>query len=129
MAESLISTIAALALGAAVGWMIPMKWSTTMKWETEQITQPPVRKSITHGPIMLSVSANDSSHGAWWKYLSMTFGKFSDQSLAQCLDAWPREAIALAREALDKLEATLREERQDEADSEGRSSDSGTECA
>ena len=90
-----------------------------MNWTNETAPQPPRQSAIEHGALRLSVSpyATDPSRGQW-QWCIMSFGSHTEASHKECLKTWPREAIARAREELDKFELLLGEN--DEADLEKR---------
>ena len=81
-----------------------------MNWINETAPQPPRQSSIEHGALRLSVSphATDPSREQW-QWCIMSFGSHSKASHEECLESWPREAIALARKELDELETFLTE--------------------
>jgi hypothetical protein len=73
--------------------------------------------------VQLAVSDAEGQDHETWQYLSLTLGRFSDGGQDECADTWPREAIRLAREAIDRLEAELPPEVQNEANLESGSID------
>ncbi len=58
------------------------------------------------GDLHLSVRAQTDGERVY-QSLMIHAGRFSHRTTAACMAAWPREAIALARETLDKIESEL----------------------
>ena len=119
--DAIYSTLSAFIVGAVVSVLLGMK-GRTMKWETEQPkTEPAARKQIHTGPFYLTVEVQPD--GSVWQYMSYSTGKLVTRQFETCGEKWPREAIALAREALSELEAKLEIER--ETSIQERTADSG----
>ena len=78
-----------------------------MKWETRKTIPAPDESVIESGPIRVAVSPAYNNHSLRWQYFTVTLGHHSGASHAECLQTWPREAIAKARAALDEFEAEL----------------------
>ena len=80
-------------------------------WKT---APPPVPSPTPHSefrrhPIGLSVrQAIDSPDQ--WSFFELALGMSSSKTHAECLKTWPREALALARQALDEFEQYLKEQ-------------------
>ena len=74
-----------------------------MKW-TEEIEPRERRVVMRHGVHMqLAVEYDDAES---WQHFSLSFGVFAkDRTFSECLESWPREAIAEARRRLDEFEA------------------------
>lgn len=85
----------------------PIKKEQAMEWKLDEPTPTP-RLRASHGP--LSISVGLASNGQTWQYVELVDGRHSPKSPEQCRETWPREAIALARQALDKFEETLNAE-------------------
>jgi len=73
---------------------------------TAKQPDPPPRWEITSGPIKLSVR-HSANVDKTWQWLSLDFGYHSENSMAECMQTWPREAIAKARAKLDEFEEFL----------------------
>jgi len=76
-----------------------------LKWDT-------IRPSQEHYSVLRPEQARFSvtdRGDEQWQHFSMDFGEFSKASHDSCCVTWPAEAIALARAALDELEAKLNE--------------------
>jgi hypothetical protein len=94
-----------------------------MKWETETPQQPKLRYRLKGGSdLWLTVS--QEADGSTFRHMTLSFGKICAESADQVVQTWPREALALARAALDKFEAEL--EKQRETTVEGREVVGGT---
>lgn len=78
-----------------------------MTWKTTQPVAPPRESVLESGHIRLSVRKDEADSERTWQYMIMSFGEHRKASHIECLGTWPREAIALARAELDRLEATL----------------------
>jgi hypothetical protein len=78
-------------------------------WTTKPVQKQVLKYEMTHGPISLRVDEPDDAYcsGKVWRYVSLSIGQFSDDSVEKAKENWPREAIAQARAELDKLEASL----------------------
>jgi len=75
-------------------------------WKSE-LPEAVNRSQLETGGDML-ISVTDEKDGTrQWQYLQMSFGAFSEECHEVCKAAWPAEAIAEARNRLDKLEAEL----------------------
>lgn len=78
---------------------------------TKEIPKPTPTKpeaSAECDKIHLKVQpAYGTDDGRLWQWFDCSFGVHSTASLDACCEIWPREAIRLAREQLDKLEAQL----------------------
>ena len=75
-------------------------------WKHETPEPPRPRATLHTGDVSISVS-EDVQSGKRWQYLTMSFGKFSEEGFEDCQASWPKLALTLAREQLDKFEATL----------------------
>ena len=79
-----------------------------IKWETEEPTPQVPRIKLDHGPLTLSITpGNHHNPNELWQWVSVSLGKHTTASRLSCRGTWPREAIALVREALDKFEEEL----------------------
>lgn len=80
-----------------------------MNWDNQT---PHVRQSFVYfnGVIRMSVSDAESDPNKRWQHFQFSFGESSPNSIDECKATWPREALALARKALDEFEATLEAE-------------------
>lgn len=79
-----------------------------MTWKTTKPTQIPADSVIQTPDVRLSVGPAHGTTPEQWQYLDMTFGAHSMRSHNECLETWPKEAIARARKALDDLETLLK---------------------
>src|SRR5574343_1267109 len=95
-------------------------------WKTEVVKAPVELYVVDFGEVRLSISRHkadrpdDVHNGDTWQYVSVSLGRFSKESVESCKVTWPREAIALVRAELDKLEARLNEEHEHETCARGR---------
>ena len=80
-----------------------------MKWE-KQTTPAIEQHAIESGDCTLRVEPHGGLDGRPWRFFSMTFGSTATEDVDECLESWPREAIAKARKELDELEAKLEAE-------------------
>lgn len=76
-----------------------------MKWKTEPPEADREHSVLEFGKVHLSVA--QASNDTRWEHLLLNLGDHRTRSHAECLREWPREAVALARAALDEFEATL----------------------
>lgn len=78
-------------------------------WKTRAPEPQPESSVLECENVRLSVgeARNDPRK---WKYFSMSFGVHTNQPQSDCLKTWPREALQLARQELDRFEARLDEE-------------------
>lgn len=77
-------------------------------WKTTPPAPAKEQSMIECGPVRLHLSDSPCPEaGRTWQHLSLTFGRYSQRTPSDCLDTWPTEAIALARAALDRLEAEI----------------------
>lgn len=71
-------------------------------------SMPVDQHTLRHGPITLTVEPADGiAANTIWQYCRIGFGRHSTATTEECLVSWPRQAIELARLALDDLEAEL----------------------
>ena len=81
-----------------------------MEWVQTPVKSPPQPSwELRHGDVRLSVNPAQL-HGQQWQYFSMSFGEFTHRPDPESLAQWPREAITIARKALDEFEAELEAE-------------------
>ena len=73
-------------------------------WKNETVDVPRARVKSSVGPVDVALTEDDNRT---WQWFMLSFGSYNGHSRDDCCKTWPREAIARAREALDKLEATL----------------------
>ena len=92
-----------------------------MEWKRDKPKPQLPGSKLNCGPISLHVSSEPE--GNRWQHMHMSFGEFSDEPFADCLETWPVRVIALAHEALNKLERELQEQ-DNETTLEGREADS-----
>lgn len=77
-----------------------------INWKTTS-PKPPLPCSVLDiAPVHLSVNSPDDGKRQW-QHLCISFGKYSEDDHGECLKTWPREALRLAREKLDRFESTL----------------------
>jgi hypothetical protein len=76
-------------------------------WQPPTPIPQPNELELRHGPIRLWVGPADGTDELIYQSFSLNFGRHSSASQEQCLESWPAESIALARKALDGLEAYL----------------------
>ena len=76
-------------------------------WKSAPPRPHVAHSEIRSGPVSLSVIALADTDPRQWQFLSLTFGRHSTAPHTECLETWPREALALARQALDECEALL----------------------
>lgn len=81
-------------------------------WKTDKPVESTPSK-LSRGPITLTV---DDSGDQQYQSMILHFGVLSQQSREECLASWPREAIRLAREHLDRFEARMQEQGTHDAD-------------
>ena len=75
-----------------------------MRWTEEQEVHQ--RSFVMRDGVALQISVDDEESP--WAYFSMSFGKFvKDLTFSECLEIWPKEAIAEARKRLDSFEEKL----------------------
>lgn len=90
-------------------------------WKTEVVKAPAEQYVVDFGEVRLSISRHkadrpdDVHNGDTWQYVMVSLGRFSKAPVESCKVTWPREAIALVRAELDKLEANLNVEDEHEA--------------
>lgn len=100
-------------------------------WKKEVITAPTERLVVDLDQVLLSISRHkadrpdDVHNGDTWQYVMVSLGSFNKAPVESCKVTWPREAIALVRAELDKLEARLNEEDEHETCVRGRQVDGG----
>lgn len=82
------------------------KVETMNMWHTEPPEPVAPRSVLWCGAIRLSIGPSQTSP-ALWQYLAMSFGAHTNRSADVSKEAWPREAIRMAREELDRLEEKL----------------------
>lgn len=76
-----------------------------LKWELQQPKPAPEPSMVVEiGNIRLAVTPKT---GECWQHFLMSFGEYAADSTDDCMATWPREALRLAREALDKFESQL----------------------
>ncbi len=77
-----------------------------LDWKQTEVSQQVVGESVINwGNIRLSVSPHPTD--IQWQHFMLSFGEFNSRSHDECVVEWPREAIRIAREALDQLEAKI----------------------
>jgi len=94
-------------------------------WTTETPEPQPVSSTLERGPVSLSVAPANKGDRQWQHFL-LSFGRYhkdvrdedivseiTENDHAECLRTWPREALRLAREKLNKFEEQLNEEEED----------------
>ena len=80
-----------------------------MEW-TETTEKPPQPSWEMKGAdVRVSVNPASDDDGQRWQYFSLFFGRFTDRPDEKSLRQWPREALILARTALEAFEAELDE--------------------
>ena len=81
---------------------------TDLQWKLEPPQQPRNYSSSVCGDVRISIGdAHDDPRQ--WQYIQVCCGRHSTASHDECRQTWPREAIAMARAALDEFEAKLGE--------------------
>ena len=82
-----------------------------MKWVREEPQVRPVERSVlrhgTAATIAVNTASADTADPRQWQYFDLSFGIFSEESHAQCLETWPLASIRMARDKLEQLEAEL----------------------
>ena len=78
----------------------------TLEWKTETPPEPHTKSVLTCGELRLAIW-KDADDEQTYQHAHLSVGQFSDASHEECLKTWPREAIRLIREQLNKLEAEL----------------------
>jgi hypothetical protein len=78
------------------------------KWKT--VTQEPVRRQpakavLDIGHLALTVEEAVKDGESRWQYVSLSFGRFSNDSFEECKESWPAFVIAQIREAMDEWES------------------------
>ena len=78
-------------------------------WKTETPEPRTPRSTMDYGGVTLSISpANDHANpGELWQWASLSLGKHVVAEPSDCLSTWPREAVRMLREAIDKFEEEL----------------------
>lgn len=66
--------------------------------------------TIECGPMRLSVHLA-TVRPEQWQHFALSFGSHSEASHEECLENWPREAIARARKVLDDFETLFKEKK------------------
>lgn len=94
----------------AGGWLIrppAILQKENAMWKRESV--PATENSVIYsGSCRLAVSpATSGDPGKKWQHFQISFGRFTNDDRPEV--TWPREAIGLAREELDALEAKLAE--------------------
>ena len=77
-----------------------------MKWESKT---PEPHCELDHGALRLQVSPAQHRGDEQWQHCSISFGRFSNVTMEDCCQTWPREAIAEARRILNEFESTLQD--------------------
>ena len=80
-----------------------------MQWETQEPELKPPVCVMDRGPIRLTVSDAYRDPLRRWQHLHLHVGQHTTMHADDCLRSWPREALAMARLALDEFEAKLEE--------------------
>jgi len=79
-----------------------------LEWETEV---QPYELSVTlnvDSELRLNVApASKNGEIMTWHYFQLHFGRIIERPVSDGLNLWPREAIEIARQKLDALEAQL----------------------
>ena len=78
-----------------------------MYWETRNPAPAPTRVVLESGPIRLSVTEAYKDPLRRWQHLQLHVGQHTTMLPDDCMRLWPREALAMARLALDEFEAQL----------------------
>lgn len=77
------------------------------KWE-EITPKTPVRSArLAAGSIQLNIE--QKPNGENWQYFQLSFGRNAKADHDACREAWPREALEIARGRLDEFERQLGE--------------------
>ena len=76
-------------------------------WHVPPPSPAPPEAQCSYGPITLTVGPSYRNDGQQHMFLSLQLGRLSSRERNACLHAWPREAIKLARVALDEFENWL----------------------
>ena len=81
-----------------------------MKWELHKPEPKVPFRVLEIGGVRLTISDACDDPTQRWQYLSFTVGRHTRDSMDQCMEKWPREALAHAQAALDEFEAALAED-------------------
>lgn len=83
-------------------------------WKREPREQVPVDPSKVYAigknsdDVRLSIEdQRDKASGRSWQYCCISFGEHSPDTPDECMESWPRTAIAQARKLIDELEQSL----------------------
>ncbi len=91
-----------------------------LQWKHPDPDPPGLESEAKYGNVRLLVREDSQRQ---WQSVILCFGRFSEQTHEECLESWPREALKLARTALDEFEAQLPEADEDEEDDRDDSED------
>lgn len=103
--EAFLSMLVTLGGGLVAGYL-----GALMMWQ-KRVPEVAERHEISAGPVTLAISeASSRNYGTYWQHVCVSLGAFSDGTLEACLEGWPKQAISMARKALDEFEAQLDKE-------------------
>lgn len=73
-------------------------------WQVKRPDPQPIQSIMDTGKIRLTIEEMTTKR---WQHFSLSLGAFTEEPHEICLKTWPREAIRLAREELNRFEARL----------------------
>jgi len=81
-----------------------------MKWKHEPAEPTEERHTMRAHGVTISIQDASGDPTSRWQGLVMSLGAHTKRRASECLETWPREAIAKARAALDSFENSLENE-------------------